>query len=120
MIIKSRNSILLTLSFIMLTFIGCRKQYFGLLFAGGFNKDKIEIEYDNRLILDTILSTDYSTVVAHKLALERQKNKFLNIAVNDSIFTAIIIDKDIELIIIELSSNKLMLTKSDKIKTPRY
>jgi hypothetical protein len=104
----------------LLTCLSCKKQRIGLLISGYFDKTKVKIEYNDKVFLDSILSTNYSIGVAHKMALERQDNKYLKITVNDTIQTSVITDPKTLVYTIRLRGDSIIVIKSGKLTEQRY
>jgi hypothetical protein len=100
--------------------LSCKKEYFAIALLSKFDKDRVEIEYDSNLVFDSIVSTNYSIMMAHKMAIQKQKDKILKVTLNDTISRNLLIDQNTKVILVRLRNDSLILEKSGPLKGPWY
>lgn len=62
------------------------KKYLGVFFSVGFEDDTVRLVLDNETLLDTVLTTNYSTGKAYLTAIKRpSKSQTLKLYVNDQL-----------------------------------
>lgn len=113
---KYKNWLIISILFVA----SCKKDYFAIALLSKFDKDRIKIEYDSKVVFDSIVSTNYSIMMAHKMAIQKQKDKILKVSFNDSLSTSLMIDQDTKVILVRWRNDSLILEKSAPLKGPWY
>lgn len=108
-------------SIILLLFASsCKKEHFAVVLLSKFNKDEIRVEYDHKILFDSIISTNYSIMRAHAMAIQKQKEKVLTITLNNRLSQDLIIDQDTKVVLVRYRNDSLILEKSGPLKGPWY
>lgn len=82
---KVVSRIFLIISFCLLIYSCSKKEYIYLNFSVGYEDDTIKVIYNNNVLIDTIITTNYSTGQAYSyiLPMERLQDQLL-VNINDS------------------------------------
>ena len=94
-----------------------RPKSLGVLLLSGFKEDKVKVVYANKLILDSILTTNESQQLAHIIILPKIEERYLCVCVNDKICDSIIVKKSICGVYIAYRNTKIKFT-ADSICKP--
>jgi hypothetical protein len=115
--IKKNKMYLLFLIFLL----SCnKKSEFGVSFFFSFDEDRVKLFYNDKLMLDTCITTDASTGIAKDLVLKKIDNGILTVIINEKERKAITIDKYICRVYIRLDSSKLKIIKDSVCKKRAY
>jgi hypothetical protein len=89
---------------------GChqKKEIIAVSFYGGFKEDTILMKYGNQIVFDSIISTNYSIVVAARVYFKGDFNKILSVKVNNTLYDSVIIIKDFNKVAIEVWNDSLI------------
>jgi hypothetical protein len=112
------NILLLVFSVFFLTSCKEKKHLIAVIFYAGFKEDTVLVQYNGKIVFDSIISTNYSIVKAGSVFFEDDLNKMLNIKVNNSICDSIQVTKTFNKIAIEVWNDSIQF--SPIIKTIRY
>lgn len=112
----------LLLGFIFpLTFFACQSDVVGILLSTGFDKDRILIKNHEKVLVDTTITTNYSTCVALKLILGRKEiNDSCSIIVNDTLVQQFYLQGDTKVLTIKKKNDSLILNMRKEKLMPKY
>jgi predicted neutral ceramidase superfamily lipid hydrolase len=106
--------------FVMILLLCCCKNnnYIAVGFFGGFEKDTVLVYYDNKVVFDSVLTTNYSTVKAGFLYFEDYYNKILKVNINSYLSDSILVTKQFHKISVRVKNDSIVFKPLQR--RPRY
>jgi hypothetical protein len=106
--------------FVMILLLCCCKNnnYIAVGFFGGFEKDTVLVYYDNKVVFDSVLTTNYSTVIAGRLYFKGKFNKKLKININNLLIDSVMITEQFHKIAVHVENNSIFIEPLQA--KPRY
>ena len=102
-----------------LTFASCdNKKMIYIRFESGLNHDRTILTYDDRIVYDSILTTDGSTDVAGRFAFEGKLNKNLLVNIGGKYSDKMLVTDSLRKLSVSIYRDSIYVKKM--IKTIRY
>ena len=115
-IIKKQLIFILALFFLS----GCsQNKLFEIVLFSDFDKDRVKLYYGNA-VLDSVITTDESIGIAHRITLKQLPQKYLFININNEIIDSVMINKNTCGVLIEYKNMNLQIKTDSVCKKRRF